>query len=45
MSELVVISKDGFPYCNVGVREESAISNNLQSIFLTVLRREDRSSL
>ena len=29
MSELVMISKDGFPYSNVSVKEESAISNNL----------------
>ena len=29
MSELVMISKDGFPYRNVWVKEESVISNNL----------------
>ena len=45
MSELVMISKDGFPYNNVWVKEESVISNNLQSMFLIVLRREDRSLL
>ena len=44
-SELVMISKDGFPYNNVCVNEESVISNNLQSMFLIVLRREDRSLL
>ena len=42
-SELVMISKDGFPYSNVLVKEESVISNNLQSIFLMLLRREDRN--
>ena len=42
MSELVMISKDGFPYSNVGAKEESVIFDNLQSIFLIVLRREDR---
>ena len=40
-----MISKDGLPYSNVSVKEESVISNNLQSIFLIVLRREDRSLL
>ena len=45
MSELVMISKDGFPYSNIWVKEESVISNNLQSIFLIVLRREDQSLL
>ena len=40
-----MISKDGFPYNNVWVKEESVISNNLQSMFLIVLRREDRSLL
>ena len=30
MGELVIISKDGFPYYNVLVKEESVISNNLQ---------------
>ena len=44
MSELVMISKDGFPYSNVWVKEESVISNNLQSIFLIVLRRGNQSS-
>ena len=34
MSELVIISRDGFPYSNVWVKEESVFSNNLQSIFL-----------
>ena len=38
-----MISKDGFPYSNVLVKEESVISNNLQSIFLMLLRREDRN--
>ena len=42
-SELVMLSKDGFPYSNVLVKEESVISNNLQSIFLILLRREDRN--
>ena len=42
-SELVMISKDGFPYSNVLVKEESVISNNLQSLFLMLLRREDRN--
>ena len=42
-SELVMLSKDGFPYSNVLVNEESVISNNLQSIFLILLRREDRN--
>ena len=45
MSELIMISKDGFPYSNVWVKEESVISNNLQSMFLIMLRREDRSLL
>ena len=45
MSELIMISKDGFPYSNVWVKEESVISNNLQSMFLIVLRREDQSLL
>ena len=45
MSELVMISKYGFPYSNVLVKEESVISSNLQSMFLIVLRREDRSLL
>ena len=40
-----MISKDGFPYNNVWVKEESVISNNLQSMFLIVLRREDWSLL
>ena len=38
-----MLSKDGFPYSNVLVKEESVISNNLQSIFLILLRREDRN--
>ena len=38
--ELVIISEDGFRYSNVWVKEKSVISNNLQSIFLKVLRRE-----
>ena len=29
MSELVIISKDGFPYRNTWVKEESVISSNL----------------
>ena len=41
MSELVMTSKDGFPYSNAWVKEESVISNNLQSTFVIVLRRED----
>ena len=45
MSELVMISKDGFPYSNVWVKEDSVISNNLQTIFPTELRREDWSLL
>ena len=40
-----MISKDGFPHSNVRATEESIISNNLQSIFLIVLRREDGSLL
>ena len=40
-----MISKDGFPYSKVWVKEESVISNNLQSIFLILLNREDRSLL
>ena len=38
MSELVIISKDGFPYSKLWVKEESPISNNVQSIYLIVLR-------
>ena len=45
MSELVMISKDGFPYNNVLTHTESVISNNLESMFVIVLRREDRSLL
>ena len=45
MNELVMISKDEFPYSNVWVKEESVISNNLRLMFLIVLRREDRSLL
>ena len=45
MSELEMISRDGFPYINVCVKEEPVNSNNLQSIFLIVRRREDRSLL
>ena len=45
MRELVVISRYGFPYSKVWVKEESVISNNLQSIFLILLNREDRSLL
>ena len=41
ISELVMISKDGFPYSNILVKKESVISNNLQSMLLIVLRRED----
>ena len=33
-----MISRDGFPYSNVWVKEESVISNNLQSIFLIALK-------
>ena len=40
-----MISKDRFPYSKARVKEESVISNNLQSIFLIVLRREDQSLL
>ena len=40
MSELVMISKDGFPCSNVWVKEKSIISNNLQSTFLIVLNRK-----
>ena len=40
-----MISKDGFPYNNVWVKEKSVISNNLQSMFLVMLRREDPSTL
>ena len=40
-----MISKDGFPYNNIWVKEKSVISNNLQSVFLIVLKREDRSLL
>ena len=36
-----MISIDGFPYSNVWVKEESVFSNNLQSIFLIVLKKED----
>ena len=42
MSELVIISRDGSPYSIVCVKEESVFFNNLQSIFLIVLRREDQ---
>ena len=45
ISELVIISKDGFPYSNVLVKEEWVASNNLESMFLIVLRREDQSLL
>ena len=45
MSELVLILRDGSPFKNVSVKEESVFFNNLQSIFLIVLRREDRSLL
>ena len=38
MSELVIISKDGFPYSKLWVQEKSPISNNVQSIYLIVLR-------
>ena len=31
MSELVLISRDGFPYSSVCVNEESVFSNSLQS--------------
>ena len=41
ISELVIIARDGFPYSNVWVKEPSAFSNDLQSIFPIVLRRED----
>ena len=34
--ELVMVSKNGFPYSNVWVKEESIISDDLQSIFLIV---------
>ena len=33
-SELVMTSRDGFPYNNVRVKEETVFSNNLQSILL-----------
>ena len=42
MSELVLILRDSSPFKNVSVKEESVFFNNLQSIFLIVLRREDR---
>ena len=45
MNELVIISKVVFPYSNVLVKEKSVVSNNLQSMYLIVLRREDRSLL
>ena len=45
MSELGMVSKDGFPYSNVCVKEEWVISNNLQSMFLILRRREDLSLL
>ena len=45
MSELVMISRVGFPYSNIWAKEESVISNNLRSIFLIVVRREDQSLL
>ena len=45
MSELVLISRDGFPYSSVCVNEESVFSDILQSIFPIVFRREDRSLL
>ena len=45
MSELVMISKDAFPYSKVWRKEESVISNYFQWEFLIVLRREDRSLL
>ena len=38
MSELVMISKDRFPYSNVWGKKESVISNKLQSVFLIVLK-------
>ena len=38
-----MISKDRFPYSKARDKEESVISNNLQSIFLILLRREDRN--
>ena len=45
MNELVLISRDVFPYKSVCVKEESVFSNYLQSIFLIVLRWENRSLL
>ena len=45
MSDLVMTSKDGFPCSNVWVNGESVIFNNFQSIFLILLRRENRSLL
>ena len=42
MSELGMVSKDGLSYSNVLVKEKLVISNNLQSMFLIVLRREDQ---
>ena len=44
-SELVMISRDVFPYSNFWVKEESVFSSNLQSMLLIVLRREDQSLL
>ena len=46
MSELVTISKDGYQKISKRwVKEEPVISDNLQSMFLIALRREDRSLL
>ena len=45
MNEWVMLSKGGFPYDNIWVKEKSVISNNLQLIFLIVLRREEQSLL
>ena len=42
MSEFVIISTDGSSYSIVWVKEESVFFNNLQSIFLIVLRKEDQ---
>ena len=45
MSELVLLSRDVFPYRSARIKEESVFSNILRSIFLIVLRREYRSFL
>ena len=42
MSELVLISRDEFAYDSVLREKESVFSNDLQSIFLIELRRENR---